>query len=473
MIEPWKECEGQVVDGKFHLRQCLGGSDHSAVFLTEFDQPGPRPAAIKFIPADPERSEIQIAQWQRATKLSHRHLIQLFQMGRCHLGGRDLLFVVMEFAEENLAQILPLRPLTPSESREMLPPVLDVLAYIHSQGLVHGHLRPSNIMAVRDQLKISSDGLCAAGEHEKRPLGPSLYNAPETATGVTPASDAWSLGMTLVEVLTQRPLLWDGASMGEPVIPETVPPPFRNIASHCLRQDPQRRWTVAEIAASLQPSPPDSRKRTATETLSGPRSARPLTRSRFVGPIVAAAVLLVAIVAGSKLLHRHPEPEQSSSHKVPSSVGPSESEEKQQPAPQTSKPTGPTGDNAQSDGTASSPAVQHSDRAAKPSTSGSVAGLVVQQALPDVSRSARNTIEGRVKVRVRVEVDPSGSVVEAKFDSAGPSQYFANKSLEAARHWKFAPPQVDGQAVASEWVLKFAIGRTSTTVQPAQAKPEP
>ncbi len=459
MTEAWKEFEGQVVDGTFHLRQYLGGSDHSAVFLTELDRPDTGQAAIKFVPAA-ESSENQIARWQRAAQLSHPHLIQLFQMGRCHLGGRDLLFVVMEYAEENLAQILPQRALTSEESREVLPPVLEVLTYIHAQGLVHGHLQPSNILAVHDQLKVSSDGLYEVGEAEKRTPEPSLAHAPEAASGVTPASDVWALGMTLVEILTQRPLVWDGAAIGEPVIPETLPSPFRNIASHCLRQDPQRRWTIAEIAASLRPSVPDSRKRTAPAVSAEPDSSRPLTRSRLVGPIVAAVVLLVLILGGSRLLTRRPQSSPSPASEGPSSVSPAahESEEKQEPAEQ--KPAVPE---------PKRPSVTTAERA----RSSSVPGSAVQQALPEVSASARDTIEGRVRVKIRIDVDASGNVVEAKFESAGPSKYFANKSLQAARRWKFTPPQVNGETVASQWVLRFAIGRTSTAVQSAQIKPKP
>jgi TonB family protein len=474
MTETWKECEGQVVDGKFHLRQYLGGSDHSAVFLTELDQRGPRQAVIKFIPADPETSEIQITQWQLAAKLFHPQLIQLFQMGRCHLGGRDLLFVVMEYAEENLAQILPHRPLSPAEARDMLPPVLDALTYIHGHGLVHGRLRPSNIMAIGDQLKISRDGLYEAGQPEKGWQEPKSYNAPEAATGLTPASDVWSLGMTLVEVLTQRPLLWEGSVPGEPVIPETVPPPFRNIASHCLRRDPQLRWTIPEIAASLQQPLYDSRKQAAADPSSFSShsgSGRPLTRSRLVGPIVAAVVLLAVLAGGSRLLRHHRESRQDSSPATTTVVPSSPASPAQEVTePETTKPA-PTHDYAQSDSATFSSAPIRSDRTAKPSRPGSASGSVIQQALPEVSRSARDTIQGRVKVKVRVNVDPTGSVVEAKFESPGPSKYFANKSLEAARHWKFAAPQVGGQAVDSEWVLRFAIGRSSTTVQPTETKP--
>ena len=469
MSEAWKQYEGQVVDGKFHLRQYLGSSDHSAVFLTEPAPPGAQRAAIKFISADPPNSDRQILRWQQTAKLSHPHLIQILQTGRCHLGGRDLLFVVTEFAEENLSQILPHRALTAGEAGDMLPPVLDALAYLHGKSLIHGHLKPANIMAVRDQLKISSDGLCGVGETVKGPQQPGLYNAPESSTGMQPASDVWSLGMTLVEVLTQRPLLWDGAMRGEPVVPETVSAPFRNIASHCLRQDPQRRWTLGEIAAGSRAPAGNSLTQQAAERSRPSRqdSSGWFTKSRMIGPIVAVAVLVVAIVGGAKLLNRRPEPKQDSSSAAPSSqpsLSTEPAERRESVRAEPAKPGLATPEQTHG----SSRAARHSSKTAKSSAG---AGSVVQQVLPEVSSGARRTIQGRIRVRVRVDVDSSGSVVGAHFESEGPSKYFANKALDAARRWKFEPAKVNGQAAASVWVLKFAIGRTSTTVESVQTKP--
>src|SRR5712691_7354535 len=126
-IETWKQWEGRVVIGDFQLRQYLGASDHSAVFLTERGEREPQKAAIKLISADPSDAELQLSRWRLAAKLSHPHLIRLFQMGRCQLGKIGLLYVVMEYAEENLSQILPHRPVTPAEAREVLEPVLDAL----------------------------------------------------------------------------------------------------------------------------------------------------------------------------------------------------------------------------------------------------------------------------------------------------------------------------------------------------------
>jgi TonB family protein len=71
---------------------------------------------------------------------------------------------------------------------------------------------------------------------------------------------------------------------------------------------------------------------------------------------------------------------------------------------------------------------------------------------------------------VLVAVDASGNVTQATLKFAVKSKYFANQALDAARRWKFNPPQVDGQAAASEWLLRFQFGRASTQVFPTETK---
>lgn len=428
MTESWKQWEGQVVDGKFHLRQYLGGSDHSAVFLTEFAEQEPHRAAIKLILA--QNTEQQLSRWNLAAKLSHPHLIRLFQMGFCRLANMELLYVVMEYAGEDLSQILPHRPLTPAESQDTLLPVLDVLSYLHGNGLVHGHLKPSNVMAVDDQLKISSDGLCRIGESIGSLGHPSVYDPPETASGgISPAADVWSLGVTLVEALTQRLPVWERTEQKEPVLPESLPESFLDIARHCLRRDPQRRWTVADIKARLQPTSSALREQTMV-------SPKPFEKWRYIIPTVVGLALL-AILAGSRLSSRHPE----ASPAPPAASVPA---------------TPPT-------------ALERPE--AKTASGGLVQGAVENQVLPDVPQSARNTIRGTVRVTVRVAVDPSGSVTGATLDSAGPSRYFADLALQAARRWRFRPRTLDGRKVSSEWILRFQFEKTATKVLPVEATP--
>ena len=100
-----------------------------------------------------------------------------------------------------------------------------------------------------------------------------------------------------------------------------------------------------------------------------------------------------------------------------------------------------------------------------------VRGKVVQQFLPDASQKSRGTIRGKVRVSVKVHVDESGRVTEAAFDAPGPSQYFADRTLEAAKLWLFAPAKMDGHNVPSEWVLRFEIDPSAINVYPAQTTP--
>jgi TonB family protein len=249
----WKQYEGQVINNTFPLQRYLGGSSESAVFLTQLAGPQSSKAVLKLIP-EGASVDLQLSLWRRASKLTHPNLLQLYQGGRCRLADMDLLYVVMEHAEENLSEILPQRALTPSEARDMLGLVLDALSHLHAQGLVHSHLKPSNILATSDQVKLSTDRLFPAGETRKSASKCTLYDAPESANqALTAASDAWSLGVILIEVLTQR---GPGAQPGGaalPSVPESLPQPFRQIAQHALERDPRLRWSIAQITASLNP----------------------------------------------------------------------------------------------------------------------------------------------------------------------------------------------------------------------------
>jgi TonB family protein len=456
MTEAWKQWEGEVVDGRFPLRRFLGGSDHSVVFLTEFGQPLQR-AALKFVEANPATSAGLLSRWESASNLSHPHLIRVVHSGRCQLGRASMLYVVTELAEESLSQILPSRPLTPSEAEYMLRSVLEVLAYLHGQGLVHGHVKPANVMAVGEELKISSDGVCRRGE--KALAGPpTIYDPPELATaGLSPPGDVWSLGITLVEALTQRPSVGEGIRQADPLLPDTVPTPFLEIARQCLRLDPERRWTVPDIAARLLP------------TLPTPGRS---PWSRYWLPVAAVAVAIVALIAGPRFLNRGAEPASSLPNEI-QEVRVSPKAESPVATPPTTTPSR-TNTDAQALENSAKQIPQPTAPSPPPpasSTAAPVSGAVAQQVLPPVPHRSRETITGKVHVGVRVAVNPSGDVVHAQLDSPGPSAYFAKLALESSRGWKFSPPQVSGAPVPSEWVLRYEFGRVTTEVYPAQVSP--
>ena len=436
--EDWKKWEGRV-DGKFPLRQWLGGSKHSAVFLTERPGQANQKVAIKLIAADAEADQ-QLSNWRAAAQLTHPHLMRIYDAGRCRLDGTSLLYLVTEYAEEDLSQILPQRALTPSEATDMLPPLLDALAYLHSKGFVHGRIKPSNVHATEDQLKLSADEIVPCAESFPARRRRDVYDAPETAAGiVSPASDVWSIGVMLVATLTQNLSFEDEASRPDPTPPETVPQPFRGIARECLHLDPKRRCSLADIQARLQPAA----RSVPVEPMAPPAPPRTVKR----GPIVAA-LLVGAVLVGSILFFSRGKtgstPVAATSEQSANQTPPQTASAPANPSPAVPKPAAP-----------------NPTTGAPKSTEEGAGGEVVHQVLPEVSQRSRNTITGTVKVGVRVQVDVSGKVTEATLTSPGPSKYFADLALKSAKEWKFAPAEVDGKPVSSAWSLQFRFRRSS------------
>src|SRR5262249_48223733 len=166
--------------------------------------------------------------------------------------------MVMEYADEDLSQVLPHRALSGNETHEVLEATIDVLAYLHGKGIVHGRIKPSNVMAVNNQLKVSSDGLFSVGGSRSTKFAATPYDAPEVfREPMQPSADFWSLGITLVETLTQVLPRWDRTTQMEPSL-QKLPSPFAEIARHCLMIDSRLRWGAAEIRERLRASGPGS-----------------------------------------------------------------------------------------------------------------------------------------------------------------------------------------------------------------------
>ncbi len=248
---------------------------------------------------------------------------------------------------------------------------------------------------------------------------------------MSPASDVWSLGITLVAALTQRPPVSDRLEL-DPTVPETISEPFRSIARDCLRRDPLQRRSIADIRFRLQPDStliPTTPKTPTREGRFGRRALIPL-----------ALLLLAAAFVGVKLF----------THPGKSATSPSTTPEQQRAvsAPPLSSP---------------STSAQPDEKSSKTSAS---SGAVVRQVIPEVPKSARNTIQGKISVKVRVNVDSSGKVKSVRLVSPGPSKYFAGLALKAAQRWEFSPPEVNDQKTSSTWILRFQFGRASTQVFP-------
>jgi len=496
-----REWVGSFADGKFQLLRWLGGSHPSGVFLTELtdhtDLTGQsQKAVIKLVPAEVEDGEARLAAWQAATTLSHPNLMKVYTHGRCEIDDVPCVYVVTEFADEVLAEILYDRPLTTKETRDLLGPTLDALSYLHANGLVHGRLNPSNIMAAGDSLKLTTYGVCSVGAVVTSSSTRTVCDAPETEFGpIAPASDVWSLGATLVEVLTKYPPQWNRARTADPTVPESMPEPFASLARKCLRSDPAGRFTLDEIAARLDPAKTPSRPQQK-------RAAASPHRRRIALPLAIVALVLAGAGIWFALSHRaQPTPVAQQAQNFPA-VAPVQAPV-QAPAPEPTAMLSPTAAPDETAITTPAQATPSASTTVTPPASNSapvaapvpppqpaaqtaqaaqatdnlspapatINPAIVNQILPDIIPSAMRTISGTVKVSVRLAVDENGIVTDATVASAGPSNYFAGKSLEAARHWKFKPAQVDGHAAPSNWTLEFQYRRTGIKVVPQQTTP--
>lgn len=438
MIEDAKKWEGQLLNGKFLLRRFLGGSDRGAVFLVEESAGGQPQAAIRLVDAKAAGADDQLKQWEAASKLNHPNLTRIFETGHCQVAGHELLYARTEFAEENLAQILPERALTTAEARQVLEAVLAALAYIHSEGFVHGSLKPSNIFAVADTVKVSSDTIRPAGKAVVGRSANPAYDAPEALTGaVAPSADVWSLGVTLAEVLTQRLPTLDWGQKA--TLAREIAEPFQGIVENCLRVDPAKRWTVAQISARLSSKETGAvhpvSDRPVAQKATRASSAMPEKKQSAKWPYAIALVVAVVLVAMLIIRPRPPAPE---------------------PAAQ---PASGEASTAASPPVVAEPAQDCCD------------GRVAERVRPQVSAGALRTIQGKIRIQVDVDVDEEGDVTVARLKSAGPSRYFAGKSLEAAGQWKFKPPVENGQAVASQWRVKFTLSRRGIDDSAEQIRP--
>jgi eukaryotic-like serine/threonine-protein kinase len=519
MAEVRNNWEGRTVNEIFPLRRFLGSSNHSTVFLTESSVEGFLNAAIKLVPVvDPAQNQAQLWQWKTAATFSHPHLMRLLDCGQCDIDGEPLLFVVMEYAEESLSQILPYRSLGPDEVQELLVPTLNALAFLHGEKWIQGQLKPSNFLVVNDQLKLAVDTIRPVGVAQPAVRRrPSIYEPPESDSGnVTPSSDIWALGVTMTEALTQYPPTWLGGRTDPPTFPTNLPPEFADTIQRCFSLNPADRPTVAQLQVRTKPgraaSPAAPQPIVAPvpaaavipplqppfPQIPDPPSMRAEARgfseyeeskrSVLIPAVVAVAVVAAAVWGGAKLL-------QKSSSPVPAIVSDPTSTsgaEADQRTASVQQATEPEGQLARPAPTRAAPPDTRASTTNEPAPSSSAgtpsrtntpppsrrqatvippprqdatspdnSAAAVHEEIPTVSAGSRSTIRGHVRVGVRVTVDSSGRVVRDNLDNPSSSNYFNRVASEAARKWRFAATDQGSR----EWVLRFEFGRDGTTVR--------
>jgi eukaryotic-like serine/threonine-protein kinase len=329
-----------LLAGRYRLVRRLGAGATAVVELAD-DMQLERPVAVKLLADsvldDDDFRTRFVREARAAARLSHPNVVRVYDTGETD--GRP--FIVMEYVPgETLAAVL--------ERRGTLPPtdVVDLgaqacagLSEAHEHGLVHRDVKPQNLI-LRDDgtLKIADFGIVRGDEatrltQQGTVLGTAAYLSPEQAAGadVTAASDLYSLGAVLYELLTGR-TPYEFASLADladkqrggavtPVrdLEPGVPEPLEAVVMRCLAHDPRFRYrSAAELRPALQTSvAPQPRDETAeTRRLAAPapsRLARIRSRWWVLGALVAAAI---ALALGLSRLGGGPRPERPASPAV-------------------------------------------------------------------------------------------------------------------------------------------------------------
>jgi WD40 repeat protein/tRNA A-37 threonylcarbamoyl transferase component Bud32 len=222
------------------------------------------------LPGAEERERFQ-AEAEAVARLSHPHVVQVFEVGAHE--GRP--YFSLELCEGgNLAQRLKTSPLTASDAAALVRALAEAAAHAHARGVIHRDVKPANVLLTSDGTwKLTDFGLAKrldAGANTRTGafLGTPAYAAPEQARGqnkeVGPAADVYALGVILYECLVGRPPFNDPDPLetllqvieAEPVAPRTlqpkVPRDLETICLKCLRKEPQQRYADAgELADDL------------------------------------------------------------------------------------------------------------------------------------------------------------------------------------------------------------------------------
>ena len=325
-----------LIDQRYELRTLIGSGGMAYVYLAGDEVLG-REVALKLLKERYAEDEEFVERFKREAKsaaaLSSPYIVPIFDRGETDDGTY---YITMEYLPGGTLKerITATRALRPQAAAEVALQVAKALETAHVRGVVHRDIKPRNIL-VSDSghVKVADFGIARAVEattisHADDILGSVKYMSPEQAAGdpVGPASDLYSLGVVLYEMLTGRVPFEVETPADVPVRHALVPPPHPRkldsevpedldaITMRLLATKPEDRYgSAGEVIQELGrlrfgvPSTPrSSTNGTTTETVlivpkastsSPPSSPQPASRRRKVLPTLTILALLLTLLA--------------------------------------------------------------------------------------------------------------------------------------------------------------------------------
>ncbi len=290
---------GEVIAERYDLEELIDHGGMSSVYRGH-DRLLERTVALKVLHAhfgdDAEYVERFRREARAVAQLSHPNIVTVIDRGSSD--GHQ--FIVFEFVDgENLKQLVErIGPMPVDRVLELGIQIADALAFAHAHDLVHRDVKPQNVLLdSAGDAKVTDFGIARSLDVERgvtqtgTVLGTSNYLSPEQAAGepVTPATDVYSLGIVLYELLTgEVPFHGDNlVAVAMKHVTEhppnlldqraDVPPRLAQAVERALEKDPAQRFASMDAFAN--------ELRRCRDELGGPETERTLVRGT---PIVAA-----------------------------------------------------------------------------------------------------------------------------------------------------------------------------------------
>ncbi|RKP13869.1 kinase-like domain-containing protein, partial [Piptocephalis cylindrospora] len=242
------------------LGECLGKGAYGSVFRGFNTQTG-ESVAVKRIklkalsPSDTERLMDEVTILKR---VRHPNIVCFYNY---HLDARYL-HIFLEYCEGSSLEALYRKFGVMAEplATRYIVQILEGLCFIHDRGIIHKDVKASNILTTKDgSIKLADFGASSeANRPDQSTIGSPYWMAPEVIhlQNVDFASDVWSLGCTVLELLQARPPYADLSPVQalfrmvndlHPPFPEKMSDAGDDFLRRCLQQDPKHRYPVRRL----------------------------------------------------------------------------------------------------------------------------------------------------------------------------------------------------------------------------------